>query len=167
MKIYHFIYVILAIRFSMILGGWWKFNVCVTDSLSFECGTNKYWNIRSKVKMVIISESIVSWDARISNYTTTALPQGSVGCNKSSVRIHIARPVVMVCTWNVHNAIQAQTQVYLNLHGWVITPPQRPVRSAGGAWKSNFISQYFVRCDCLSIQWYLQNSARSRLTNMD
>ena len=42
---------------------------------------NKYWNIRSKVKMVIISESIVSWDARISNYTTTALPQGSVGCN--------------------------------------------------------------------------------------
>ena len=64
-----------------ILGCWWKFPVCVSDSLSFECGTNKYWNIRSKVKMVIISESIVSWDARISNYTTTALPQGSVGCD--------------------------------------------------------------------------------------
>ena len=77
MKIYHFIHVILAIRFSVADESF----LCVSDSLSFECGTNKYWNIRSKVKMVIISESIVSWDAWISNYTTTALPQGSVGCN--------------------------------------------------------------------------------------
>ena len=29
----------------------------------------------------------------------------------------------MDLTQNVHNAIYAQTQVYLKLHGWVITPP--------------------------------------------
>ena len=55
--------------------------VFLCDSLLFECGTIKYWIFVCKVKVAIISKRIVSWDARISNYTTTASPQGSVGCD--------------------------------------------------------------------------------------
>ena len=50
--------------------------VFLCDSLLFECEKIKYWIFVFKVKVPIISKSIVSCDARISNYTTTASPQG-------------------------------------------------------------------------------------------
>ena len=75
MKIYDFIHVILAIRFSVIHE---SFPLCF---LWFECGAIKYQNILYKVKVPIISKSIVSWDEGMSNYTTTASTQDSVGCD--------------------------------------------------------------------------------------
>ena len=59
--------------------------------------------------------------------------------------------IFMDLTQNVHNAIYAQTQVYLKLHGWVITPPQHyhtmlwdvinhPCPQIAGSGISNYIS---------------------------
>ena len=57
----------------------------VSFVIVFECETIKHWNISSKVK--IISKNIASWDAWISNYTTTVSPQGSVGCDSMCICI--------------------------------------------------------------------------------